>query len=67
LEAQAARNAVAYRQNLTLMSELDQMINPPSPPPEPQTVYVEREEGSLDLGTADFDVGLFNKKPRSWW
>jgi hypothetical protein len=63
---QAARNAVAYRQNLTLMGELDKMINPPSPPPEPTVVVVEQDDGSADFGSRNFDVAKWSRKPRSW-
>ena len=64
---QATRNTIAYQQRQTLMSELEQMINPPAPPsePEPQTIVVS-DEGSPDFGP-DFDVRAFNKKSRPWW
>jgi hypothetical protein len=40
--------------------------NPPAP--EPTVVIVERpSEGSAELGSRDFDIAAFNKKPRSWW
>jgi hypothetical protein len=63
----AARNTVAYQQRQTLMNELEAMINPPAPPPdpEPQTIVVS-DEGSPDFGP-DFDVRAFNKKSRPWW
>ena len=63
----AMRNAAAYQQRQTLMNELEAMINPPAPPPEPTLVYVEAEEGSDELGTADFNIERWSKKPRSWW
>jgi hypothetical protein len=49
------------------MAELDAMINPPPPPPEPEVVYVEATEGSDELGTRDFNIDAWSKKPRSWW
>jgi hypothetical protein len=64
---QAARNTIAYQQRQTLLNELESMINPPAPPAEPTVTYVEAEEGSDELGTADFNIELWSKKPRSWW
>ena len=63
----ATHNVVRQQQTQTLMGELDAMISPPAPPPEPQIVYVEAEQGSDQLGTADFNIELWSKKPRPWW
>jgi hypothetical protein len=62
----AARNAIAYRQRETLMSELDALVTPP-PPPEPTVVYVEAAEGSDQLGTPDFNPKLWMQKSRPWF
>jgi hypothetical protein len=46
----AARAALAQKYRNTLMGELDAMINPPAPPPEPEVIEVEQpaEETGLD-------------------
>jgi hypothetical protein len=62
----AARVGLVQRQRRTLMDELDAMINPPQPQPEP-TVYVGADEGSPDLGDPDFNVKAWMQKPRPWW
>jgi hypothetical protein len=61
------QNAIAYQQRATLIGELESALTPPAPPPEPQIVYVEAEEGSDELGTADFNIERWGKKPRSWF
>jgi hypothetical protein len=61
------QNQAAYQARQTLLSELEAMINPPAPPTEPSVVYVKAEEGSDELGTADFNIELWSKKPRSWF
>jgi len=63
----AVRNTVAYRNRQTLMNELEAMINPPPPAPEPTVVYVEAAEGSDQLGTPDFNPKLWMQKSRSWF
>ena len=40
----AARNAVAVRERQALISDLDRIVNPPAPPPEPEVIYAEPEE-----------------------
>jgi hypothetical protein len=57
------------RSNATLNSALDAALairNPP-PPPEPTIVFVQEDDGSGDLGSRNFDVAKWAKKPRSWW
>lgn len=39
----------------------------PPPPPEPNFVVVQEDDGSADLGSRNFDVAKWSKKPRSWW
>jgi hypothetical protein len=39
----------------------------PPPPPEPTVVVVESDDGSADLGSRNFDVAKWSKKPRSWF
>jgi hypothetical protein len=63
----AARNALAQRQRQALVADLERMISPPAPAPEPTVVYVEAAEGSDQLGTSDFNPKLWMQKPRSWW
>jgi hypothetical protein len=61
----ATRNAIAYQQRQTLMNELEAAINPP-PPPEPEIIYVEAEQGTGRLGYADFDPRLM-ARPLRWF
>src|SRR5262249_31659732 len=66
----AANNAIAVRQRLTLLGELEKMLAPPASPPEPEReiVYVSEDEmGSPNLGDPDFNVKAWMKKPRRWW
>jgi hypothetical protein len=65
----AARTALVQRQRQTLMGELEKMLTPPSPPPEPEReiVYVSEDEGSPDLGDPDFNPKLWMQKSRSWF
>jgi cell wall assembly regulator SMI1 len=62
----AARTALVQRQRNALLTELDQMANPP-PENLTEIVYVEAAEGSDQLGTSDFNPKLWMQKPRSWW
>jgi hypothetical protein len=62
----AANNAMAVRRQNAAIADLEAAINP-APPPEPTVVYVEAEAGSDELGTANFNVELWSRKPRSWW
>jgi hypothetical protein len=39
----------------------------PPPPPEPTVVVVSEDYGSADLGSRNFDVAKWARKPRSWW
>jgi hypothetical protein len=54
---------------MVLPSRLDNAITTRyPPPPEPITVIVQPEDdGSADLGSRNFDVAKWSKKPRSWW
>jgi hypothetical protein len=63
----AARNAVALRQQQALLADVERHFNPPSPPPAPEVIHVEAVEGSDQLGTSDFNPKLWMQKPRSWW
>jgi hypothetical protein len=59
----AHRNAVAYQQRQTILSELEAMINPPEPPPE-RIVVVEADQED------DTFCGVKITRPnlrRSWW
>jgi len=62
----AVRNTIADQQRQTLMGELEKMLSPPAPPPEPENlteiVYVsEDEQGSPHLGHRDFNPRLWTK------
>jgi hypothetical protein len=63
----AARRAVAIRQQQALLADVESHFNPPPPPPEPEVIYVEAAEGSDQLGTSDFNPKLWMQKPRPWW
>jgi hypothetical protein len=65
----AARNAVAVRQQQALLADVERHFTPPAPPPEPEReiVYLSEDEGSPDLGTRDFDPKAWMKKPRAWF
>jgi len=59
----AQRNALAYQQRQTILSNLEAMINPPEPPPE-RVVVVEKDEED------DTFCGVKVPRPnprRSWW
>jgi hypothetical protein len=45
----AARNAVAQRQRQTLMDELEPMLGPPEPPPEPERVFMSSPTAEMNL------------------
>ena len=59
----AQRNALAYQQRQTILSNLEAMINPPQPP-EPTVVVIEADQ------EADEFCGVKVTRPnprRSWW
>jgi len=59
----AHRNAVAYQQRQTLVSELEAMINPPAEP-QPTVAYVNTDDDD------DTFCGVKVTRPnprRSWW
>jgi hypothetical protein len=65
----AIRSAAFANQRQRLSSALDNALalrNPPAPP-EPATVFVQEDDGSADLGSRNFDVGKWARKPRSWF
>jgi hypothetical protein len=60
----AARIAVHQRQHQTLMGELEKMLSPPAPPPEPEPVDVADDDlGSPNIGDPDFNPGYWLHKP----
>jgi hypothetical protein len=64
----AARRAVAVRQQQALLADVESHFISPPPPPEPEhIVYVSEDEGSPDLGDRDFNVKVWMQKPRPWW
>jgi len=68
----AARNAMAYQARQTLMNEIEALVCPPAPPPQPENtteiVYLSEDEaGSPHLGDRDFNPKAWMKKPRPWF
>jgi hypothetical protein len=52
----ATRNAARQQYTNSLMGELEKMLAPPAPPPEPEIIYAEPEE----------EVGICGIKPVRW-
>jgi len=50
----AARNAIAYRQRETLMSELDALVSPPPPQPSPEPEVINVEQPAEETGRLDY-------------
>jgi hypothetical protein len=62
----AVRQTIAANQQTSLMAELEKMLTPPAPPPEPENVteiiYTSEDEaGSPHLGDRDFNPKLWTK------
>jgi hypothetical protein len=62
----ALRSARLAAQRQILDSALSH-LSPPMPEAEPTVVVVSEDDGSADLGSPNFDVAKWSKKPRSWW
>ncbi len=62
----AARRAVAARQQQALLADVERRLIPPTPL-EREPEVVEAAEGSDQLGDRDFSVDAWMKKSRSWW
>jgi hypothetical protein len=65
----AVRSAKLAQQRQDLSKALDDWMAMkfPPPPPEPTIVVVQEDDGAADLGSRNFDVAKWAKKPRSWW
>src|SRR5262249_27338323 len=59
VQAQQIQVSQALLQNhARVMAEIETYFRPPAPPPEPDIMYVEAEQGSARLGYSDFDPKL---------
>jgi hypothetical protein len=66
-QQQFRQQVLRSQANAASRARLKSLLNPPAPP-EPTVVVVQPEDdGSADLGSPNFDVDKWSKKPRSWW
>jgi hypothetical protein len=58
------RQTLAYQQRQSTIAEIDSIINPPAPPPEPEpTVVADNGLGSPNIGDEGFNPRYWLQKP----